>query len=271
MTAERFRFGLIIFIFLHMTWLLRYWIDSYRTSKKPLLQTNFIDEASVRHKINFLTTDNFGLLNKHAVSITNVVNLAGGIPIQHFLDGYLHCYSVNEDVYKAEMQYNLGTHPQSGLELYGQVKRTIDFKRMQIINDEVQLQKKGTGFATNLFLNQVNEARQRGFLKIVTHAAGGEDYPNDYWDGYKVWAKYGYQMGAVHQNKYTGWRYIRKQKSETLNKLYWGREDYKLWEDEGFSWDGSFDLTKKSDSIMYLKWYLAAKGINVPLNPIGNP
>jgi hypothetical protein len=48
-------------------------------------------------------------------------------------------------------------------------------------------------------------------------------------------------------------------KSKTLNKLYWSSEDYKIWESQGFSWDGFFDLTEESESIIYLKRYLASK------------
>jgi hypothetical protein len=189
-----------------MIWSLRYWIDAYQTSKKARPQTNFLANAAVSSKIDFLTSDNFGLLGKYNVSITTVLNLAGGIPTHKFMDGYCHAYSVSEDVYKTEIQYDFGIDPVTGAALFGQVKRTIDFKGKKIYNDEVRLQKKGTGFATNLFLNQVNEARKRGFLKISTHAAGGEDYPNDYWDGYKVWAKYGYRMVPDFQHKFTDWR-----------------------------------------------------------------
>lgn len=249
-----------------MIWSLRYWIDAYQTSKKLPLRTNYLGKSAVRQKTDFLLTDIFNVKGKHGINDASLINLAGGIPTLDFENAHCHGYSVNESVYKIETTYDFGPAAQLGRNLYGRVIRTIDFEKRQIYNDEVQLQKKGTGFATNLFINQLNKARRRGFLTLKMQGAGGSDYPADsIWEGYKVWAKYGYVMSDYYQKKYDDWRSGLGLKQKTLNDLYWSKH-YGLWERTGFSWDGVFDLRDGSKSLIYLKRYLAAKRLNVQLS-----
>lgn len=253
-----------------MIWSLKYWIDTYKTSRQPLLRTNYINDDITKQKIDFLLTDPFDLKAKHNVSDVTLLNLAGGIPVQNFQDAYFRGYSVNEDIFKTEFMYDFGVGKWTGKNLYGRVMRTIDFARKQIYNDEVQLQSKGSGFGTRLFINQIIETRALGFLLLKMQAAGGSDYPpGNEWDGYKVWTKYGYTMLPYHQQKYDDWRKTRNLEQKTLNELYW-KGDYSIWVREGFSWDGIFDLRDKSQSMIYLKRYLASRHINVKLNPFAS-
>ena len=119
-----------------MIWSISYWMAAYQTSKKLPLRTNYYSKSAVRQKIDFLLTDPFNAKSKHRVTETNLLNLAGGIPVSDFVDAYCRGYSVNENVYKIEMTYDFGFDSRLGRNLHGRVMCTIGKFIRQLIHDE---------------------------------------------------------------------------------------------------------------------------------------
>lgn len=251
--------------------LISFAIDYIKTRIKLKVRTNYIDSIEVSNRVNFTINDIYSLKGKYGIDNQNLINLSGGLPIRTFINCQFIGNSIDEDLFKVEILYHLD-NDKYGNKQFGRIKRTIDFQRRTIRNEEIQLQVKGLRIGTNVFINQVNEARKLSFNLFLTNAAGGSDYwPLTNWDGYKVWVKYGYMMNKYYQKKYDLWRKTFGLKEKTLNELYTKKTNYHLWEMHGFSWEGMFDLTDKSNSIKYLKKYLISKHINLKLSPFGPP
>ena len=112
------------------------------------------------------------------------------------------------------------------------------------------------GKSLEIFTNQVKNASKAGFNRIEVSAAGR---PNDaVYNGYYTWAAYGYkptwsgilvsEINSKSGRNYANW--------ETMMKSKQGRAD---WKANGRNWNGSFDLTKGSNSFKQLGYYTKDK------------
>lgn len=245
-----------------LPFLINYWINLNHTRRLLIHQSNFVGDYRLAFKVEVEIFDFHGVGLKYSVTDDNILNLAGGFPTVELHDASFIAESENDSVLNTKMFLNFG-FDEHGNFLLGRIERNIDFEQRKINNIAMIFDTKGKGLGTNVILNQIIEATALSFQSIELTAAGGIDYPVDSgWDGYRVWAKYGFMMTHEYQEKYTDWARRRRLKEKNLNELYLKGTNYHLWENEGFSWDGVFDLGKSSASMRYLKYYLAAKHIN---------
>jgi hypothetical protein len=142
-----------------------------------------------------------------------------------------------------------------GIQMY----RTIDIEEKRIHNDYFRIQddSKYKGKGSQIFANQVSAATEAGYKKIETQAARGSNY-----NGYYTWARFGYvpQSEAVRQTAINGFN--RKFKTDVRNwgELLGTKQGQQYWKEEGYSFNGEFDLSKGSYSQTTLKNYLESKG-----------
>lgn len=236
-----------------------YWVKNNPDFTNPLLSgkvnTNRGRQQEVLDKTSFKVKDTFGALKKHGVTGTELLNLTGGIPSEKFNSFYINIEAVSEDVFSNRITSSIGD-----------VIRRIDFRDKSIYNSLMELNEKGGGNGTNLFLNQVIQARKLGFKKLEVEAAGGSDWDfSDRWDGYHRWGRLGYKMKPAYQEQFQDLMEEFGYDAEDLGQLLLTAEGNSFWKENGFSWKGFFDLTDGSESMEYLKDYLRRKKINVDL------
>lgn len=134
--------------------------------------------------------------------------------------------------------------------------RYIDLDKSTIANEEFKIPKdsiyKGQG--SNIFKNQVNEAIENGFKKLVTYASRDGDY-----NGYYTWARLGYRPRISEKievdelNKKAGTNF--KSWDEIVNT----QQGLAAWKQYGRSFDGVFGLTPGSKSLEVLNNYINSK------------
>jgi hypothetical protein len=240
------------------------------TKNQPRFNSNLVNNMNVLGRVHLDINDDYSVRKRYRITDESLINLAGGLPTEDFKECHFSAYSTIDDIFKIVVYYHFDDY--NGLPVEGLIKRSVNFKRKFIRNEELQIQIKGRRLGTKIFINQVNEARRLGFNEIFIHAAGGSDYPpNSGWIGFKIWAKFGYEMDKYYQDLYSVWAKTLKLSESNLNYLYQKRRNYHLWEKYGFSWDGKFDLRDNSNSIAYLKEYLIYNHINAELSPFGSP
>lgn len=152
---------------------------------------NYSNNADCRLRVLEEVKDLENICGRYRVSVTDLINLCGGIPTSNFALFKIDGTSYSTDVFEIEIEAD--SH---------KVSRVLDFKNHIIHNSYLRVFQRNIGVGTALFLNQVKSARAIGFSRLETHAAGGEDYEFDSdWDGYHWWAKVGYIMDE--QSTYT--------------------------------------------------------------------
>ena len=117
------------------------------------------------------------------------------------------------------------------------------------------IKEKGNGVGSSIFKNQVNQFKDLGFNILTTLAAKSKIE-----NGYYTWARLGYAMSDKEDidrfKKLIENSKDKKIKSATsLNKLMTFKKGRDFWKQNGFTFEGLFDLSDKSDNIKILKNY----------------
>lgn len=125
----------------------------------------------------------------------------------------------------------------------------------EIVLDEMFLQDRGTGKGTEIFGDIVSNAKQQGYDRIMTTAAGmgGDDSMN----GYYTWPRLGFDTelpkSAIDRAKAEGFDVKR------LSDLMKTSDGRKYWKENGFCLELEFDLSDDSYSMETLKEYVSGR------------
>jgi hypothetical protein len=219
-------------------------------------ECNFIDDYSIPIRRN-RTFDNYGFKNNHKLDTRDFVKLCGGIPTNQITICEFYGTATSPHSYKVNLNYKKKSR------IIAQVTRILDFKEMIIENHSMTCPSSVPYIGTSLLLNQIITARKNGFRRINLHAAGGVEYPDgSKFEGYHLWAKYGFIMDPDYQIKFREWIKNMGRKEKTVQHLILKDDGKELWENEGWHFNGHFDLTDNSKSIKHLRKYLVKKKIN---------
>jgi hypothetical protein len=201
-----------------------------------------------------LITDQYKALAKHHLSTVDLVNLCGGIPSAGVSDLKMEVSTTSEET----------VHVKIFTDLY-EVVRSIDFELGIIENSFMLVYKPGQSVGTNLFLNQVREARSRKLVKLRTFARATEEYDDLEWLGYYCWGRLGYKMRYDEQPKFRDWLHSFGRSETTLSDLLATKEGCELWRKHGYGWLGEFYLADNTETMNNLRNYLRVKGIQFNL------
>lgn len=171
-------------------------------------------------------------------------------------------------VVKPEEFYNSGSADISGLypniQLnvnYGSLTiwRTLHIKSKTIKNEYMMNQgvrQIGVGF--NVLRYQISSAKAAGIENLVCDACG--DYGKlDYFSGYIVWGKLGFEMDKQSKKKFDELIRIHNRDEDTLFELLETREGTLFWTENGSDWRGIFNLSPDSQSMTNFRNYTNRK------------
>jgi hypothetical protein len=192
------------------------------------------------------------MLQAYDIELETVITLCGGVP------------SLSVTTYDLAINYISDTTIQCTIatNLYSAVRR-INFGLRVIFNDflEVENAAQGRGLGTRLLCNQVKMARNIEFRRLDV-TAQGPDGSDTEWQGYYTWGRLGFQMDQEdHEDLMAILSRIGRPET-CLWDLLRHTEGQDLWRRDGFTWHGSFDLQEGSQSLKWLKQYLADKQKN---------
>jgi hypothetical protein len=209
------------------------------------IQTNFIDELfpSIQIEVNNASEVQLPL------SVLDIINLCGGIPSPDITNARVLITAT----YVTALSVKITTDQY-------EVARNMDFEIGRIDNNFMEAYEKGQHIGTNLFLNQVQTARQHGFRKIHVTAMGREDELD--WDGYYFWANLGFENTDIIE--YQNWAADMGREEPTLSELMQTQAGRYLWKKTGFTWIGNFYLADEHPCMAYLKKHLQRNGIDFP-------
>lgn len=127
-----------------------------------------------------------------------------------------------------------------------------DKGEVTIYNESIHITDTGTGLGTQILSNQVEQASNAGFKKIVAAAAGR---PGSVWNGYYTWPRLGYDAAIPNDVKLPPGYAGAKNISDLLEK----EGGAKWWKENGKEFDATFDLSPGSKSRKVLDAYNKAK------------
>lgn len=140
------------------------------------------------------------------------------------------------------------------------VTRTFNKKEVHmdefLLNPDVD---KSKGIGTQIFNNQIKNFKEKGFKTVKTTAAKSNIY-----NGYYTWARLGYNINNPVEKKYFK-RLMEDsedkdfKKIESLSELMSTEKGRKFWKENGFQFDGTFDLSDDSESMFILNEYIKDK------------
>jgi GNAT superfamily N-acetyltransferase len=215
------------------------------------IQTNFIEE--LHEQIQFELDDTQNVMQQFGLTPIDVLNLCGGIPLPIIS-------SINVNI---SSQYSGALTAHVATDQY-EVIRTIDMDIRRIDNRSmvVDQEARGMGIGTNLFLNQIKEARQRHFVKLQTFTRAPSLYDDEDqdWQGYYFWANFGFINTEVEE--FNQWAAARGRHELSLTELMQTEEGRNLWRQHGYSWIGDFILEEGHACSTFLTAYLNRKGID---------
>jgi hypothetical protein len=195
-------------------------------------------------------SDTYALINKHNLTINDLINLCGGIPSKEITECRVEIISGSRDI----------VHIKIFTDLY-EVVRSIDFEYGLIDNHFMLVYKKGLNIGTRLFLNQVKTAIKRQFKKIKTTAFAPHPDEDTVWLGYYFWGKVGYKMLPDEQIEFQKWAKEFGRSEGSLRELLLTNEGCELWKKYGYTWIGEFYLDGRGNCLHYLTHYLRGKNI----------
>jgi hypothetical protein len=211
------------------------------------LVTNFIDDILPYADVKL----NNVAMEELPVPVRDLLSLCGGIPSPAVTHFRAEIHSPFHDAFAVRIESD-----------QYEASRNMDFSIGRLDNLFLYVNDPGQGLGTNLFLNQFQAARERGFRKIhLTATAPSEDEPN--WTGYYFWACLGFQNREIEE--FQVWAHKMKRTETTLSALVQTEEGRDFWKIHGYTWIGDFFLSEGHDCINHLKAHLNRKKIDFPI------
>jgi len=171
------------------------------------------------------------VLERHSLSVQDIVDLCGGIPTPYITGIRVTINGTSSTALSVQIftdQY--------------EVVRNMDFEIGRIDNNYMYVEQKGQGLGTNLFLTQFRTARKYNFKKIHLTAMGPEDGLN--WNGYYFWAELGFENTDI--DEYKAWAVRMGRDEPTLSELMQTQEGRDLLEKHWIYLDRQFSPGEKS-------------------------
>lgn len=119
---------------------------------------------------------------------------------------------------------------------------------------------RGNGLGFKRLISQIEELRGTGFTRIRLFAFGDIDnFPE--WDGYIVWAKFGFTMYRKDEMTKFAKQMTDENitSSQSVNDLVLSQEGTALWKYIGSSWKGKFELDRQSPNMKIFTVYRKKK------------
>jgi len=207
------------------------------------LQTNFIGDVlpSIHFELIGIPEDAL------PVTATELLNLCGGIPSSSITNINVRIHATYASAFTVKIltdQY--------------EAVRSMDFSIGRIDNNYLYVTERRQGIGTNLFLNQLQAARKKGFKRI--HVTAMAPYDEDTaWAGYYFWANLGFENADI--DEFVAWAEEMGRTEPTLNALMLSEEGRYLWKTTGFTWIGDFYIIDGHNCFKYLNAYLQRKNI----------
>ena len=132
---------------------------------------------------------------------------------------------------------------------------TVDMLEF-ILNPDLD---KGQGKGSDIFYNQVQSFKNKGFKKIDTDAVRSDVY-----NGYYTWARLGYSIGKKeHRTRFFNLLSTSEDAQilsvSSIQELMSFKKGRDFWVENGFSFYGTFDLSDNSRSMFILNKYMEEK------------
>ena len=191
-------------------------------------------------------------MSTYALSVTDIINLCGGIPNKDIRELEIEISSKSRGVLDVRINTNLY-----------QTSRVIDFELRIINNSFMHVLQGKRGIGTILFCNQVRTARLFGFRVIYTTAMGPEAGAD--WKGYYCWGRLGYEMDKDDHETFLQLLRDFGRSSRNLHSLLETEDGKSFWLAYGFTWSAEFHLHDTSKNIAYLRKYLAEIGKDIEI------
>ncbi|MEN2399295.1 hypothetical protein GKZ90_0005875 [Flavobacterium sp. MC2016-06] len=186
---------------------------------------------------------------KHHTHEIDLLNICGGIPID-YANNYL--LDINYDNHSFELALNSPEH---------NVERTLNIRNKSIRNDFMQVYSTGYGIGTNIFINQIIQARKLGIKVFFVSAAKGATF-----NGYYTWARMGYDfIFDEDKNQFKELIFNNSRTETSLFELMQTVDGRSFWKTNGFWWEGQFMIQPGSKNINALNNYLIQAGIGLSL------
>ncbi len=173
------------------------------------------------------------------------------------LAGIPHNYEGRVNIIQYQTGYEIKVYDNSF-----KMIRIIDTKNKEITNEYflIKDESKYKGQGANIFNQQVQFASKEGYSTIFTSAARGDRY-----NGYYTWARLGYDTNSNYDLKKIGvliedFNTTNKTDVKTFRELLSTKTGQEFWKKEGFSFEGTFDLSENSKSMITLKNYIDGRG-----------
>jgi len=211
-------------------------------------QTNFLSiVGDIRFVMNSVTKFTM-LLYDLDEKIT--LNICGGVPCP-FIHSIFHTVDLKSETNCFVAAVDSSVH---------RVERKIFYLERLVINSLMKVFYTGKGAGKNIFINEVIELKKQGYRYMTVSAAQG-----DGWNGYYTWARFGYSMEEPDHETFLELMELHGRKESSIIELMQTAEGRNFWLENGFWWEGYFDLTELSENMIAFQNYLTESGINISL------
>jgi hypothetical protein len=214
-----------------------------------MLKTNYL--INIRD-VNFsVSPDADSFLNLIHANEIELLNLSGGIP-QNGINEILHVVEydnlTNSFIFSSEC------------ELF-EIERELFWNERFIDNKLLSVFSTGRGTGTIILINEIIQARKLGITHLKVSAAKNERF-----NGYYTWARLGYSIDSPDDQEQFDELISNHGRSEkSMIELMQTEDGRDFWRQNGFWWQGIFDLSRESENIQAINNYLIQAGINFSL------
>jgi hypothetical protein len=139
---------------------------------------------------------------------------------------------------------------------------TRTFNKSEVHMNELLLNPdidKSKGIGTQIFNNQIRNFKEKGFKTVKTTAAKSNIY-----NGYYTWARLGYNIDNITEKRH--FEELMQGSGDkdfediwSLSELMLTEKGRKFWRENGFQFDGRFELSDDSESMFILNEYIKEK------------
>jgi hypothetical protein len=213
------------------------------------MKTNFLTNVGIARFSISEEADLF--LTSKYLNEVELLNLAGGVPTR----------DLDEILQVAEYDDSTQSLFFSSESDFFTAERELFWEDGFIDNKLLRVFSTGERIGTFIFLNEIIQARKLDIKLMTVSAAKGLAY-----NGYYTWARLGYTFNSPDdQNDFNDLIASHGRSEDTITELMKTKDGRDFWKENGFWWEGIFDLSANSENIVSLNNYLTQAGINFSL------
>jgi hypothetical protein len=214
-----------------------------------MTKTNFLNNIrDVKFNVSYQAED--FLISIYSNEI-ETLNIAGGIPEN----------GTNDILHSADYLNNTNSLFFSSESELFVIEREVFWDDKFIDNKFLIVFSTGKKLGTFIFLNEVIQARKLGISCLKVSAAKSERF-----NGYYTWARLGYTIDSP-EDQADFEKLLRSygRSENSMINLMQTSDGRNFWRNNGFWWQGIFDLSPNSENIQAFNNYLAETGIDLVL------